>query len=71
MKQFAWALLPAIALLALWELAKFLARRSRRVRATTAGIRAALKECMVTLKSLGLGAAWCVAGQNGLRVRGH
>jgi Ca2+-transporting ATPase len=30
MKQFAWALLPAIALLVLWELGKFLARRSRR-----------------------------------------
>jgi Ca2+-transporting ATPase len=29
MKQFAWALVPAIALLALWELGKFLARRSR------------------------------------------
>jgi Ca2+-transporting ATPase len=27
MKQFAWALLPAIALLVLWELGKFLARR--------------------------------------------
>ena len=35
MKQFAWALLPAIALLALWELGKFLARRSRSVPATT------------------------------------
>jgi P-type Ca2+ transporter type 2C len=29
MKQFAWALVPAIALLALWELGKFLARRSQ------------------------------------------
>jgi Ca2+-transporting ATPase len=29
MKQFAWALLPAIALLVLWELGKFLARRNR------------------------------------------
>ena len=35
MKQFAWALVPAIALLALWELGKFLARRSRPVPATT------------------------------------
>ena len=34
MKQFAWALVPAIALLVLWELGKFLARRSRRVPAT-------------------------------------
>jgi Ca2+-transporting ATPase len=32
MKQFAWALVPAIALLALWELGKFLARRSLRGR---------------------------------------
>jgi Ca2+-transporting ATPase len=29
MKQFAWALLPAIALLVLWELGKFLARRNQ------------------------------------------
>ncbi len=29
LRQFAWALLPAIALLALWELGKLLARRSR------------------------------------------
>jgi P-type Ca2+ transporter type 2C len=35
MKQFAWALVPAIALLALWELGKLLARRSRPVPATT------------------------------------
>ena len=35
MKQFAWALVPAIALLVLWELGKFLARRSRPVPATT------------------------------------
>ena len=35
MKQFAWALVPAIALLVLWELGKFLARRSRLVPATT------------------------------------
>jgi Ca2+-transporting ATPase len=35
MKQFAWALVPAIALLALWEIGKFLARRSRPVPATT------------------------------------
>ena len=28
LRQFAWALLPAIALLALWELGKLLARRS-------------------------------------------
>jgi len=31
MKQFAWALLPAIGLLVLWELGKLLARRSRTV----------------------------------------
>jgi P-type Ca2+ transporter type 2C len=31
MKQFAWALVPAIALLVLWELGKLLARRSRPV----------------------------------------
>ncbi len=30
LKQFAWALVPAVALLALWELGKFLARRSSR-----------------------------------------
>ena len=35
MQQFAWALVPAIALLALWELGKLLARRSRPVPATT------------------------------------
>ena len=35
MKQFAWALVPAIALLVLWELGKFLARRNRPVPATT------------------------------------
>jgi Ca2+-transporting ATPase len=35
MKQFAWALVPAIALLVLWELGKFLVRRSRPVPATT------------------------------------
>ncbi|HET7517442.1 MAG TPA: HAD-IC family P-type ATPase, partial [Actinomycetes bacterium] len=35
MQQFAWALLPAIALLALWELGKFLVRRGRSARATT------------------------------------
>jgi Ca2+-transporting ATPase len=35
MKQFAWALLPAIALLVLWELGKFLARRSRPAPDTT------------------------------------
>jgi hypothetical protein len=29
LRQFAWALLPAIALLALWELGKLLARRSQ------------------------------------------
>jgi Ca2+-transporting ATPase len=29
MKQFRWALIPAVALLGLWELAKFLARRQR------------------------------------------
>ena len=34
MAQFGWALVPAIALLVLWELGKFLARRSRRVPAT-------------------------------------
>jgi P-type Ca2+ transporter type 2C len=35
MKQFAWALVPAIALLVLWELGKLLARRNRPVPATT------------------------------------
>jgi Ca2+-transporting ATPase len=35
MQQFAWALLPAIALLMLWELGKFVARRSRSAPATT------------------------------------
>jgi Ca2+-transporting ATPase len=35
MKQFAWALLPAVALLVLWELGKLLARRGRSVPATT------------------------------------
>jgi Ca2+-transporting ATPase len=35
MQQFAWALLPAIALLVLWELGKFLARRNRPAPATT------------------------------------
>ena len=34
-RQFAWALVPAIALLVLWELGKFLARLGRRVPATT------------------------------------
>ncbi len=32
MAQFAWALVPAIALLVLWEAGKFLARRGQRVR---------------------------------------
>jgi Ca2+-transporting ATPase len=35
MKQFAWALLPAIALLILWELGKFLARRNQPAPDTT------------------------------------
>jgi Ca2+-transporting ATPase len=35
MKQFAWALLPAIALLVLWELGKFLARRNQPAPDTT------------------------------------
>ena len=35
MQQFAWALVPAIALLVLWELGTFLVRRSRPVPATT------------------------------------
>jgi P-type Ca2+ transporter type 2C len=35
MRQFALALLPAIALLVLWELGKFLARRGRSAPATT------------------------------------
>jgi P-type Ca2+ transporter type 2C len=34
MQQFVWALLPAIALLALWELGKLLARRNRPVSTT-------------------------------------
>ena len=37
LRQFAWALLPAIALLALWELGKLVARRSAVHRAATAG----------------------------------
>jgi Ca2+-transporting ATPase len=32
LQQFAWALVPAIALLALWELGKLIARRAARVR---------------------------------------
>jgi len=35
MRQFAWALVPAIALLALWELGKLLGRRNRPIPATT------------------------------------
>jgi Ca2+-transporting ATPase len=35
MRQFAWSLVPAIALLVLWEIGKFVARRSRRVPTTT------------------------------------
>jgi Ca2+-transporting ATPase len=35
LRQFAWALVPAIALLALWELGKHVARRARPARAST------------------------------------
>jgi Ca2+-transporting ATPase len=35
LRQFGWALLPAIALLALWELGKLIARRSAASPATT------------------------------------
>ena len=36
LRQFAWALIPAIALLALWELGKLIARRSMTARSMTA-----------------------------------
>ena len=37
MRQFGWALLPAVALLALWEPGKLIARRSPRRPGLTAG----------------------------------
>jgi Ca2+-transporting ATPase len=35
LREFGWALLPAVALLALWELGKLIARRPAAVTATT------------------------------------
>jgi Ca2+-transporting ATPase len=39
--QFAWALVPAIALLALWEIGKYLARRRRHQRSEATSTSAA------------------------------